>query len=1046
LQDHANMNAPRSPAPLAAVRQPADAAIARMLRAAGERLLAHADQLESGTASAADVAGRPECVGRPGRTATVAAAAYDLAVIPRDDLATLAADLRYALALIGAPAPDPVQAARLQAMLATIPADIALVDEEGRILTTNRVRPGRRDEGEQPGDAGERYIERYLSVDDAVPADAWEAADGLKAVLAGERPALTIEYPWPPGIERRWLRLVVSPLVPGRPGPAVVVRMDITDRKLEQDAVRRSEEKYRLLFRRNPHPMWVYDAQTLRFLEVNRAAVEQYGWSVEEFQAMTIADIRSEADRVQLDHVLASNQGGLASAGIWRHRTRGGGERLVEIHSDALSIEGRAARIVMAVDVTEREESARRQRVSEERLGYLAQVTVDTIWDWDLTSNTLWWSQNLLQQFGYKDEANQVGIEVWMERVHPDDRQRVDQSLQAAFSGNAQEWQHSYRFRRQDGSYAEILDRGFVLRDDDGKAVRMVGGMSDVSEQRALAEQLRQAQRLEAVGQLTGGVAHDFNNLLTVMMGNAELLHDALHESQPGLAELAGMIGTAAGMGAELTRRLLAFARKQALQPQAVDPRRLVEEFEPLLRRTLGAGVQISTDFGEGVWQALADPGQLENALLNLCLNARDAMADGGRLLIETGNVVLDEDYMQLHPDVQPGEYVMLAVSDTGCGMAPDQLARVFEPFYTTKRKGLGTGLGMSMVYGFVRQSRGHVTVYSEPGVGTAVRLYLPRLQDHQSQPAAPAAIAVPNGGGELVLLVEDDAMVRSYATRQLEGLGYRVLGASDGEEALALLVQRADIDLLFTDVVMPGGMTGRQLADAARVHRPGLPVVFASGYSENAIVHHGRLDPGVLLLSKPYRRAQLAAKLRQALALAPPVGVRPVAAATAVPTSVSSTATSVARAVADVVGADGRTSAATSVATSVATSQVTAAGVDAATDAATSAAVDASSQGAANAARTAVENGGAVHAAIDTHVDTHVDTHIETSVVAGADTDAFESGTGADVRAVASGDASVEAVTTGGGASAEHTHDSAAPPPAARTGAFPPISPGSSA
>jgi CheY-like chemotaxis protein len=321
-------------------------------------------------------------------------------------------------------------------------------------------------------------------------------------------------------------------------------------------------------------------------------------------------------------------------------------------------------------------------------------------------------------------------------------------------------------------------------------------------------------------------------------------------------------------MGAELTRRLLAFARKQALQPLPVDARRLVEDFEPLLRRTLGPGIEIRTDFGDAVWQALVDPGQLDNALLNLCLNARDAMPEGGRLLIEAGNVVLDADYVQLHPDVQPGDYVMLAVSDTGCGMAPDQLARVFEPFYTTKRKGLGTGLGMSMVYGFVRQSRGHVSVYSEPGVGTAVRLYLPRLQDRhaQAQPQ-PAAGTVATGGGELVLLVEDDALVRSYAIRQLEGLGYRVLVASDGEEALGLMAQRPDIDLLFTDVVMPGGMTGRQLADAARSHRPGLPVVFASGYSENAIVHHGRLDPGVLLLSKPYRRSELAAKLRQAFA-----------------------------------------------------------------------------------------------------------------------------------------------------------------------------------
>jgi PAS domain S-box-containing protein len=994
---HANVNALRPPAPLAAARQPADAAVARLLRAAAERLLVHAQDLESGAVSAAGITGL-------GAIASPALpdAGSDLPVRRAGDTApaTLAGDLRHALALIGAPAPDPVQAARLQAMLSAIPADIALVDADGRILANNRIRPGRAPDIDEAGAAGASYIERYLSVDDAVPADAWEAADALKSVLAGERTATTIELPWPPGLERRWLRLVISPLDPGRPGPAVVVRMDITDRKLEQDAVRRSEEKFRLLFRRNPHPMWVYDAETLRFLEVNRAAVEQYGWSVAEFKAMTIADIRSDEDRAQLERFLAESPRGLASAGIWRHRTRDGRERLVEIYSDALSIDGRRARIVMAVDVTEREAGAQRLRASEERLGYLARVTVDTIWDWDLASNALWWSQSLLQQFGYMDEAEAVDIAVWMQRVHPDDRARVDQSLQAALAGSDQEWQHSYRFLRQDGSYAEILDRGFVLRDGDGKAVRMIGGMTDVSEQRALADQLRQAQRLEAVGQLTGGVAHDFNNLLTVMMGNAELLHDALREAQPGLAELAGMIGTAAGMGAELTRRLLAFARKQALQPQPVDPRRLVEEFEPLLRRTLGAGVAIRTDFGESVWPALADPGQLENALLNLCLNARDAMPEGGRLLIEAGNVVLDDEYASQHQDVQAGDYVMLAVSDTGCGMAPDQLARVFEPFYTTKRKGLGTGLGLSMVYGFVRQSRGHVSVYSEPGVGTAVRLYLPRLQDHQPLPALPEAGTVPTGGGELVLLVEDDPMVRSYAARQLEGLGYQVLIADDGEQALALLTQRADIDLLFTDVVMPGGMTGRQLADAARAHRPGLRVVFASGYSENAIIHHGRLDPGVLLLSKPYRRAELAAKLRQAFATEPALAA-PAVAAPVVPTSVTSTATSVARSVAADADEAGRTTAATSVATSVATSLVSAAGLDAATDAATSAAADSSTHAAANAARSATRTAGSsagssAGSAIDTHVDTHVDTHIETSIGDGA---AGE--TGADATAI---------------------------------------------
>jgi signal transduction histidine kinase len=381
-----------------------------------------------------------------------------------------------------------------------------------------------------------------------------------------------------------------------------------------------------------------------------------------------------------------------------------------------------------------------------------------------------------------------------------------------------------------------------------------------------LNSRLLQSQRLEAIGQLTGGVAHDFNNLLTVVLGNAELLAEQ-RAGDPLQQQLAQMIVAAAQRGADLTQQLLAFARKQALAPSAVDVNQLVAAMDPLLRRTLGEHIEIELVRGGGRWAAMVDAGQLENALLNLCLNARDAMRSGGRLTLETANAALDRAYAETHPDVTPGQYVMLAVSDTGSGIAPEHLARVFEPFFTTKEKGKGTGLGLAMVYGFMKQSAGHISIYSEPGHGTTVKLYLPRAARGDDPAVDAPELPAVTGGAEIVLVVEDDELVRRYACTELRSLGYRVLDADCGASALQIVERREDIELLFTDVVMPGGMSGRALADAARRLRPGLRVLYTSGYTENAIVHHGRLDAGVMLLAKPYRRAELARAIRAALA-----------------------------------------------------------------------------------------------------------------------------------------------------------------------------------
>jgi PAS domain S-box-containing protein len=387
--------------------------------------------------------------------------------------------------------------------------------------------------------------------------------------------------------------------------------------------------------------------------------------------------------------------------------------------------------------------------------------------------------------------------------------------------------------------------------------------------QRSEAENaLRQMQKMETLGQLTGGVAHDFNNLLQIVTGNLEILQRNLPEDQPRLRRSADNAMRGAERAAVLTQRLLAFARRQPLEPKPISLNRLVSGMSELLHRTLGEAYELETVLASGLWSVEADPNQLENAIINLAVNARDAMPDGGKLTIETSNTSLDHAYAAQHTGVAPGQYVVICASDTGAGMDADTLERVFEPFFTTKDVGRGTGLGLSMVYGFVKQSGGHVKIYSEPGQGTTVKLYLPRRHGAVADEEAEIIQLVPEGTREETILVcEDDDDVRTYSVEVLRELGYRVLEAHDGPSALRLLErQGGEVDLLFTDVVLPSGMMGDELAEKARGLRPGLKVLFTTGYARNAIVHHGRLDPGVELITKPFTYADLAARIRDLL------------------------------------------------------------------------------------------------------------------------------------------------------------------------------------
>jgi len=423
---------------------------------------------------------------------------------------------------------------------------------------------------------------------------------------------------------------------------------------------------------------------------------------------------------------------------------------------------------------------------------------------------------------------------------------------------------------RKDGSRfwaSVIID---PIRSDDGELVGFAKVTRDLSEKRAIEEQLRQSQKMEAVGQLTGGLAHDFNNLLTGISGSLEMIQMRIAQGRMADVERYSLAAQGAvKRAAALTHRLLAFARRQTLDPRPTNSNQLISGLEELIRRTVGPTVQVEVVGASGLWPTLVDPNQLENAILNLCINARDAMPEGGKLTIETANKWIDERAARRH-DMPVGQYVSICVTDTGVGMTPEVIAKAFDPFFTTKPMGEGTGLGLSMIYGFARQSGGQARIYSEVGEGTTMCIYLPRhadeaaIDEEDESPAAFEAV----GEGEVVLIIDDDPTIRMLITEVLADSGYAVIEAPDGAAGLKVLESNARIDLLITDVGLPGGMNGRQVADSARVHRPGLKVLFITGFAENAVISKGRLESGMFVITKPFQLDMLARRIREIVEL----------------------------------------------------------------------------------------------------------------------------------------------------------------------------------
>jgi PAS domain S-box-containing protein len=518
------------------------------------------------------------------------------------------------------------------------------------------------------------------------------------------------------------------------------------------------------------------------------------------------------------------------------------------------------------VDITDRKRVEDELRTREKELSQAQRIGEIGHWRLDVRKREFtYWSDELYRIFGVSKDDFVPTFERFMAAIHDDDLQASIDVREAALA-ERRPYEFEYRIVRPSGEIRVIWGEARPEFDENGEPTMVFGITQDVTEARQRESELRQAQKMEVVGQLTGGVAHDFNNLLGVIIGNLELAQETL---DPGseTRRLLEYVFRAADRGAALTQRLLAFSRKQPLSPQLVKAHELVDDTSGLLRRTLGETVEIEIVSNDDMWACLVDPAQLESAILNLAINARDAMPDGGKLTVETSNAKFDDEYAASQVEVDPGEYVLVAISDSGSGISPEVLEHVFEPFFTTKDIGAGSGLGLSMVYGFIKQSGGHITVYSEVGEGTTIRLYLPRhLGDGEDVSETTQDNELATARNEVVLVVEDDVDLRTLVVNILQSLDYDVLESGTGRGALDILEETLQVDLLLTDVMLPGGMGGQKLAKLARSRNPDLPVLYMSGYTEDAIIHQGRLEKGVHLMQKPFRRKDIAQAVRRVL------------------------------------------------------------------------------------------------------------------------------------------------------------------------------------
>jgi len=647
------------------------------------------------------------------------------------------------------------------------------------------------------------------------------------------------------------------------PPASAIVRTANPDASESPNILSEADGSFRALFLSNPQPMWVYDAETLQFLEVNEAAIQHYGYSREEFLKMRITDIRPPEDVPRLLAEWAKVHSALQYSGTWRHLLKDGTLIDAEVVVHTLTFRMRNAKLAAPRDITAQKRAEDALKQAERKYRLMFEEAIVGMYQTSPEGRLLAVNRAMAEMFGYKSGAEMISAISDVQHqlyVDPERREEFKKLLQE--QGVVQHFE--IQVYRKDGSRMWLWTNARVVREG-GNIARYEGTFEDITERKLLEDQLRQAQKMEAVGRLAGGVAHDFNNALGVITGYGELLQIQLREGDP-LHKHAEEICKAGRRAAGLTRQLLAFSRKQIIQPVALDLNVVIGDMEKMLRRLIGEDIEISFRQHPQLWLVKADPGQIEQILMNLAVNSRDAMPKGGKLIIETANAELDVTYARQHAGLTPGSYITLSVSDTGCGMDRETQAHIFEPFFTTKEAGKGTGLGLSTVYGIAKQNEGYIRVYSEVGRGTTFKIFLPRTGEAAEASKSTAAATMALRGSETVLLVEDEDPLRELARGALEDNGYRVLDAADPSVATKIAhAYRDPIHLLLTDVIMPGG-SGRDLARALTASRPDIKVLYMSGYTNELVAQYGVLGQELALLEKPFTLHSLLAKVHRVL------------------------------------------------------------------------------------------------------------------------------------------------------------------------------------
>jgi len=719
-------------------------------------------------------------------------------------------------------------------------------------------------------------------VQDIVGSSLWdvfprEEADRRYAVLSqacrtGER--VEFEGRIPRADSDRYFVTTIVPVTDagGTVVAAICSARDITERRRAEDALRESEAKFSMAFQTSPYGITITRVEDGEFIEVNDAFTSMTGFTREEALAHSSIGLKLWVDEEDRLRFLSALGAGRALVGQEIQFRTKSGEVITGLFSAQLLNLGQRPCILSSIaDITERKRAEEALRESEARLELAYRSAGAGAWDWDMSTQRLVWSRDLYKLFGLDPDGTEATFDTWNQVMHPEDRDGAQQRLERAIHDRLP-LVNEYRVVHPDGRVRWMSALGNATLDPSGQPVRMSGICTDITERKQAEEekvrleaQLRQVQKMESVGRLAGGVAHDFNNMLGVIIGHAQLAMRRVGPEEPVHASLTE-IHKAASRSADLTRQLLGFARRQAVAPRVLDLNETVTGMLRMLERLIGEDISLRWQPGADLWPVRVDPSQIDQVMANLCVNARDAISNIGKVTIETRNCAFNQEYCATHSGFVPGEYVLLAVSDDGCGMDKETLAQLFEPFFTTKEIGKGTGLGLATVYGIVKQNSGFIYVYSEPGSGTTFTIYLPRHVGWAEPVPTEDAVTPAARGQETILLVEDEPAILEMVTAMLEMQGYAMLGAGTPGEAIRLARERVgEIHLLMTDVIMPE-MNGRELARNLLSLHPHLKRLFMSGYTSDVIAHHGVLDEGVHFIQKPFSIEDLAARVRETL------------------------------------------------------------------------------------------------------------------------------------------------------------------------------------